>query len=72
MLLDILYPWPEQRLVYLARVSNPGSPSTLRKGHHKLFLWPWTEADGSFKTETPSKVPNASALDALERVFELM
>ncbi|RUS25298.1 hypothetical protein BC938DRAFT_472360, partial [Jimgerdemannia flammicorona] len=43
--------------------------STLRKGKHKLYLWPDREADGKVDTTTPSKVGANSEMDRLEKVF---
>lgn len=42
--------------------------STLKQGKHKLYVWPWQEADGLVNTSTPSKVDTASDMDRLEKV----
>ncbi|KAI8918613.1 kinase-like domain-containing protein [Powellomyces hirtus] len=46
-----------------------GKYNTLRKGKHKLFIWPWREADGQDITSTPSKVDSASEMDRLEKLM---
>lgn len=42
--------------------------STLRKGKHKLHLWPGVEADGRVNSKTPSKVKMDDDMDKLEKV----
>lgn len=45
--------------------------STLRKGKHKLNIWPDVEADGNHDTTTPSKVKgqNDNDMNKLEKVY---
>ena len=42
--------------------------STIKKGRHKLFLWPWVEGDGQVETTTPSKPSTNSEAVRLEKV----
>lgn len=44
--------------------------STLRKGKHKLHVWPDCEADGNHDTTTPSKLKDhqENDMDKLEKV----
>lgn len=44
--------------------------STLRKGKHKLHLWPGVEADGRVNSKTPSKVKMDDDMDKLEKVSQ--
>ncbi|KAJ3163607.1 Phosphatidylinositol (PI) 3-kinase [Geranomyces michiganensis] len=46
-----------------------GKYNTLRKGKHKLFVWPWREADGLDHTSTPSKIDTQSEMDRLEKLM---
>ncbi|KAJ3180966.1 Phosphatidylinositol (PI) 3-kinase [Geranomyces variabilis] len=46
-----------------------GKYNTLRQGKHKLFLWPWREADGLDQTSTPSKIDSQSEMDRLEKLM---
>ena len=41
--------------------------STLRRGKHRLFLWPDVEADGSADTRTPSKTEVKDEMGRLEK-----
>ena len=41
---------------------------TLRRGKHRLLLWPGHEADGSVETRTPSKVDMKDEMGRLEKV----
>lgn len=41
---------------------------TLRRGKHRLLLWPGQEADGSAETRTPSKVDIKDEMGRLEKV----
>ncbi|RUP49834.1 phosphatidylinositol 3-kinase [Jimgerdemannia flammicorona] len=47
-----------------------GKKFTLRKGKHKLYLWPDREADGKVDTTTPSKVGANSEMDRLEKLMK--
>ncbi|CAG8435890.1 679_t:CDS:10 [Funneliformis caledonium] len=47
-----------------------GKHNTLRKGKHKLFLWPDVEADGRDHTTTPSKVGEEDEMDRLEKLVK--
>ena len=40
---------------------------TLRRGKHRLFLWPGVEADGSVETTTPSKLGKRDEMGRLEK-----
>jgi Phosphoinositide 3-kinase C2 len=42
----------------------------MRKGKHKLYVWPDVEADGKNETSTPSKLKTTSELDRLERLVK--
>ena len=42
--------------------------SSLKKGKHRLFLWPEQEADGSADSVTPSKVELQDEMGRLEKV----
>ncbi|RKO89018.1 phosphoinositide 3-kinase family, accessory domain-containing protein, partial [Blyttiomyces helicus] len=46
-----------------------GKNDTLKKGSHKLFVWPWQEADGQVHTSTPSKINGTSEMDRLEKLM---
>ena len=48
-----------------------GKNNTIRKGVHKLDLWPWTAADGSMLTTTPSKFPHDGNRDNLDMLHKL-
>lgn len=41
---------------------------TLRRGKHRLLLWPGKEADGSMDTTTPSKLGTRDEMGRLEKV----
>lgn len=41
---------------------------TLRRGKHRLLLWPDVEADGSLETTTPSKMVTQDEMGRLEKV----
>ncbi|TPX42182.1 hypothetical protein SeLEV6574_g05723 [Synchytrium endobioticum] len=43
--------------------------STMKKGRHKLFIWPTKVADGNQNTTTPSKVSNTTEMDRLEKLM---
>ena len=43
----------------------------LRRGKHRLLLWPGREADGSNETSTPSKVAQRDEMGRLEKVCKL-
>ena len=43
--------------------------STLRRGRHRLLLWPDQEADGCVETKTPSKIPMNDEMGRLEKVY---
>jgi phosphatidylinositol 3-kinase len=45
-----------------------GGDRTLRRGKHRLLLWPGKEADGSVETTTPSKSGDRDEMGRLERV----
>lgn len=40
----------------------------LRRGKHRLVLWPGVEADGSLETSTPSKLATQDEMGRLEKV----
>lgn len=42
----------------------------MRKGKHKLYVWPGVEADGKNETSTPSRLKTTSELDRLERLVK--
>ena len=44
---------------------------TLRRGKHRLLLWPDIEADGSVETSTPSKMATQDEMGRLEKVCSL-
>ncbi len=44
---------------------------TLRRGKHRLLLWPGVEADGSIETTTPSKLAVQDEMGRLEKVSVL-
>jgi hypothetical protein len=41
---------------------------TLRRGKHRLLLWPGREADGSMPSTTPSKMGTRDEMGRLEKV----
>lgn len=41
---------------------------SLRRGKHRLLLWPDREADGSHETSTPSKIGTRDEMGRLEKV----
>ena len=41
---------------------------TLRRGKHRMLLWPDKEADGSLETTTPSKSETRDEMGRLEKV----
>lgn len=43
---------------------------TLRRGKHRLLLWPGVEADGSVETTTPSKMEVQDEMGRLEKVCQ--
>ncbi|KAL1924281.1 uncharacterized protein VTP21DRAFT_7316 [Calcarisporiella thermophila] len=47
-----------------------GKNNTLRRGKHKLHIWPEREADGSILTTTPSKIDNGDEMDRLEKLMK--
>ncbi|KAH8554115.1 phosphatidylinositol 3-kinase [Umbelopsis sp. PMI_123] len=47
-----------------------GEYLTMRKGKHKLYVWPGVEADGKNETSTPSKLKTTSELDRLEKLVK--
>ncbi|RIB03510.1 atypical PIKK PI3K protein kinase [Gigaspora rosea] len=47
-----------------------GKHNTLRRGKHKLYLWPDVEADGYERTSTPSKVGDKNEMDRLEKLVK--
>ncbi|CDS10815.1 hypothetical protein LRAMOSA11301 [Lichtheimia ramosa] len=47
-----------------------GKYYTLRKGKHKLHLWPGVEADGRVNSKTPSKVKMDDDMDKLEKLVK--
>ncbi|KAJ4480107.1 atypical/PIKK/PI3K protein kinase [Lentinula aciculospora] len=47
-----------------------GKKWTLRRGKHRLLLWPGMEADGSVDSTTPSKIPGAA--DEMGRLEKLV
>ena len=47
---------------------NCNNHRTLRRGKHRLFLWPGVEADGSIDTTTPSKLDTPDEMGKLEKV----
>jgi hypothetical protein len=58
-------------LIYSAEallMEVPGGDRTLRRGKHRLLLWPGKEADGSVETTTPSKSGDRDEMGRLEKV----
>lgn len=49
-----------------------GNVRTLRRGKHRLLLWPGVEADGSIETATPSKLVVQDEMGRLEKVIFLI
>ncbi|KAH9481692.1 Phosphatidylinositol 3-kinase catalytic subunit type 3 [Psilocybe cubensis] len=47
-----------------------GKKPTLRRGKHRLFLWPGVEADGSVETTTPSKLAAQDEMGRLEKLVK--
>ncbi|KIL59571.1 hypothetical protein M378DRAFT_1000569 [Amanita muscaria Koide BX008] len=47
-----------------------GKKMTLRRGKHRLLLWPGREADGSVETSTPSKVDTRDEMGRLEKLVK--
>ncbi|KAF9070787.1 putative atypical/PIKK/PI3K protein kinase [Rhodocollybia butyracea] len=47
-----------------------GKKWTLRRGKHRLLLWPGIEADGSVESTTPSKIPGTT--DEMGRLEKLV
>ncbi|KAI0784446.1 atypical/PIKK/PI3K protein kinase [Abortiporus biennis] len=47
-----------------------GKKWTLRRGKHRLLLWPGKEADGSSDTTTPSKVGTRDEMGRLEKLVK--
>ncbi|KAH8117761.1 phosphatidylinositol 3-kinase [Phellopilus nigrolimitatus] len=47
-----------------------GKKGTLRRGKHRLFLWPGVEADGSVETKTPSKAEIKDEMGRLEKLVK--
>ncbi|CAB5209963.1 unnamed protein product [Rhizophagus irregularis] len=47
-----------------------GKHNKLRKGKHKLYLWPDVEADGRDHTTTPSKIGEVDEMDRLEKLVK--
>lgn len=45
---------------------------TLRRGKHRLLLWPGVEADGSVESSTPSKLAVQDEMGRLEKVTKLL
>ncbi|KAG5636082.1 hypothetical protein H0H81_009158 [Sphagnurus paluster] len=46
------------------------SGTTLRRGKHRLLLWPGVEADGSVETTTPSKLEARDEMGRLEKLVK--
>lgn len=44
---------------------------SLRRGKHRLLLWPDREADGSIDTTTPSKICVRDEMGRLEKVSSM-
>ena len=44
-------------------------PRTLRRGKHRLILWPDREADGAMESTTPSKMSTRDEMGRLEKVI---
>ncbi|OBZ72708.1 Phosphatidylinositol 3-kinase catalytic subunit type 3 [Grifola frondosa] len=47
-----------------------GKKWTLRRGKHRLLLWPDREADGSIETTTPSKIGTRDEMGRLEKLVK--
>lgn len=47
-----------------------GKKWTLRRGKHRLLLWPGVEADGSVETSTPSKMATQDEMGRLEKLVK--
>ncbi|KZS92387.1 putative atypical/PIKK/PI3K protein kinase [Sistotremastrum niveocremeum HHB9708] len=47
-----------------------GKKCTLRRGKHRLLLWPDQEADGSVETRTPSKIAINDEMGRLEKLLK--
>ncbi|KAH0833172.1 kinase-like domain-containing protein [Lanmaoa asiatica] len=47
-----------------------GKKWTLRRGKHRLLLWPGKEADGSMDTTTPSKLGTRDEMGQLEKLVK--
>ncbi|KAF8322549.1 phosphatidylinositol 3-kinase [Clavulina sp. PMI_390] len=47
-----------------------GKKWTLRRGSHRLLLWPGQEADGSVETRTPSKIGLKDEMGRLEKLMK--
>ncbi|RDB29393.1 Phosphatidylinositol 3-kinase catalytic subunit type 3 [Hypsizygus marmoreus] len=47
-----------------------GKKWTLRRGKHRLLLWPGIEADGSIETTTPSKLGTRDEMGRLEKLVK--
>ncbi|KAG6832644.1 hypothetical protein H0H87_001017 [Tephrocybe sp. NHM501043] len=47
-----------------------GKKWTLRRGKHRLLLWPGIEADGSIETTTPSKLETRDEMGRLEKLVK--
>ncbi|KII89648.1 hypothetical protein PLICRDRAFT_158734 [Plicaturopsis crispa FD-325 SS-3] len=47
-----------------------GKKWTLRRGKHRLLLWPGREADGSIETTTPSKLETRDEMGRLEKLVK--
>ncbi|KAG8929907.1 Phosphatidylinositol (PI) 3-kinase [Tulasnella sp. 418] len=47
-----------------------GKKWTLRRGKHRLLLWPGQEADGSVETRTPSKIGLKDEMGRLEKLVK--
>ncbi|KIY42834.1 phosphatidylinositol 3-kinase [Fistulina hepatica ATCC 64428] len=47
-----------------------GKKCCLRRGKHRLFLWPGVEADGSVETTTPSKTGELDEMGRLEKLVK--
>ena len=43
---------------------------SLRRGKHRLYLWPGREADGANETITPSKTGTRDEMGRLEKVLD--
>ncbi|KAF6754471.1 atypical/PIKK/PI3K protein kinase [Ephemerocybe angulata] len=47
-----------------------GKKWNLRRGKHRMVLWPGVEADGSLETSTPSKLANQDEMGRLEKLVK--